>query len=197
MKPSADQNRQARGRATDLREATIGSSARNVRNHYKSKNGLWHNGFRVASKAELSCIKALEKFCNWEAVEGITFQVPIGHGKTCDFKVDKALVEFHPIILIREMSRPIYNDLKKFLDKQPQHRRRQLKEIWREHLLEEYSAKRDWTIRQHADPDISNSDLIIVTDADSFLEHVVRPNQTARLPRRGEFVKMFRRGQFG
>ena len=54
-----------------------------------------------ASKSEAVCAILLEKYCNWKAVKGVTFQVPVGR-KHLDFVVGNTVVEFHPIVLNRE-----------------------------------------------------------------------------------------------
>jgi len=54
------------------------------------------------SLSEYACVSMLEKYTNWRAVEGVTFHVPIGK-HNFDFLIYDTLVEFHPIVLKREM----------------------------------------------------------------------------------------------
>lgn len=180
----------------NLTDAQLGAALNEYRSSFLNKKGIFYRGSRIASRAELSCIKALETYTDWQMVEGKTYQIPIGHKKTVDFKVGDTLVEFHPIILSREMSKGVYKAFEAFLKETKQHRRHELREIMRAHILEEYARKRHWTIRQNADEKIASAELLVVTDANSFLRAVIRPNATRRLPTNAEFSKRFKSGNF-
>jgi hypothetical protein len=189
------QNRQQE--RINLSEENLSNALSDFRRSYIGKKGLFYRGTPIASRAELSCIKALESYTGWQMLEGKTYQVPIGHQKTVDFKVKEQLVEFHPIILSREMNPDVYRQLKRFAETLDDYKRFELKEIFRIHILEEYAQKRHWTIRQHRNELISNAELIVVTDAESFFKHVIKPNATRRLPTMPDFKKRFKAGKFG
>lgn len=189
-------NHEPSDEAIDLSKESFSTAQAVHKNTYMGKGRIFYRGTSVASKAELSCIKALEAYCGWKMIEGRTYQVPVGHSKTVDFLVADTLVEFHPIILSREMKKPNYKELQSFMRTLSQQKRFELREVLRGHLLEEYASRRNWTIRQYEIESIARADLIVCTDAESFLHDVIRPNKITTLPRTNEFKKRFKDGTF-
>jgi hypothetical protein len=58
---------------------------------------------RFGSISEYASGVMLEKYVpGFELKMGETLQVDIGQGRTCDFRVNKVFLEFHPIVLTRE-----------------------------------------------------------------------------------------------
>lgn len=58
---------------------------------------------KYESLSEYACSKMLERYTDWKAIKGITFQIPIGKC-SFDFLVGNTLVEYHPISLRREFT---------------------------------------------------------------------------------------------
>ena len=162
----------------------------------KKRSHLFYNGIRYASKAEISCVKALEAYCDWEPVEGETYQIPIGHGKYCDFRVDDIFIEFHPIILSRAVHAPAYKLLQKALRSAKESVRRDLKAALKIHLFLEYSDKRDWSIRLHHSQDVCDAELIVVPSSLDFYRYVIKRFAVGKIPKERDFVRMFKEGSF-
>ena len=59
---------------------------------------------RFDSRSERALCAIFEHYIpNWKPVMGETFQVPIGGNKRIDFLINDTLVEFHPIMINREL----------------------------------------------------------------------------------------------
>jgi hypothetical protein len=64
------------------------------------------NGHNFCSVSEAACGILLSVLLpNFKLQEGETFQIPIGHSRTVDFKVGETLVEFHPLRLAQKLER--------------------------------------------------------------------------------------------
>jgi hypothetical protein len=136
---------------------------------------------------------ALEKYVpGWEVVEGKTYQVPIGHLKTADFRVGDAIVEYHPISLMHEMYKPAYTALAITLRQASKSVRRQIRAALRADKSQEYRKKRYWTMRQHPDPEIQNAKLIICDSPKQFYQKVIKKFGEGDIPKLKEFERMFR-----
>ena len=178
-------------------EQSLSKALQAHRKSYLKRKGIFYKGSRIASRAEFSCIKALETFTDWKLIEGKTYQIPIGHQKTVDFRIKDQLIEFHPIIFSREMDANVYKAFKIFASKLREDQRFEIREIFRAHILEEYAHKRHWTIQQNADNKIASAELLVVTDAESFFKYVIKPNATRRLPTVAQFRRKFKAANFG
>lgn len=182
---------------THLSSESFSRNLRNYRTQLKRKKHLFFEGIRFASQAEVSCAKALMRYVRgWSPVQGITYDIPIGHSKTCDFRVAGVLIEFHPIILMRELHRPAYRMLQATLERGSQECKRGVRAALKTHLFLDYVDKRDFTIRIHHDPDIRDAELVVVGSAEDFYKEVLKRFATEPLPKLKEFLTRFKRGSF-
>lgn len=187
---------QHQGEAVNLSRASFSPAQARQREDMIARakgNGLVWEGIRFASRSELQCAKALSEYCDWSPKLGVTYEVEIGQGKRVDFLVKGTFIEFHPIVLIREMGGKHYRALNKSLRQVGQDQGREIKSSLRAFLLDQYVSKRIWTMNQSSDPIVKNAELVVVTTAHSFYDSVLKEFKTKRLPRKSDFVRMFRK----
>ena len=103
---------------------------------------------------------------------GATFQVPIGHNKTCDFLVNGVFIEYHPCNLNHEFDdrralRRLWESL------------RHVKQPFRDHIIgsiadelsEKYYRRRKFLITMHAGKD---SELVVCRSALDLYRDVIK-----------------------
>ena len=135
---------------------------------------MYYKGIKFASKSEVICTKLLEAFVpGWELQVGVTYNVHIGHGKYCDFRINDTLVEYHPIVLALELSKSAYKMLSHSLKGLPQKNKHKVKAAFKMHCKQEYWRKRNFSIRVNHDKDIQECDLILADSASEFYELVL------------------------
>lgn len=146
---------------------------------------------QFASHAEYAAGMLLERYiADFELKTGATFQVPIGHNKTCDFYVRGVFVEYHPCNLSHE-----------FDDKQA------LRRLWgalkhvkapfrdaivaavTDELSEKYYRRRNFLITMHGGKD---SELIVCRNATSLYRDVIKRFSTVP-PKEGRFLEEFQK----
>jgi hypothetical protein len=96
------------------------------------------------SKSEAGVASVLTAFIpNWKPVMDDTVQIHLGGGRTVDFRVGRILLEYHPILLVREMrsdkAKALLEGIRPSLDDR---QRQQVGEILREELIEQYQHRR-------------------------------------------------------
>lgn len=139
---------------------------------------IFWNGLAFDSIGETVCAQALEKFVHgWRCIEGETFQVPIGHRKFCDFKVENTLIEYHPIALAFEMSKHNYRALQYAIKNLPRAKRREIRDVLKAEFLEQYYKKRRWTLDLHERAELANVNLIVVDSPDVLYNKIIRRQQ--------------------
>ena len=144
---------------------------------------------QFASRAEYAAGMLLERYIgDFELKTGTTFQVPIGHNKTCDFYVHGVFVEFHPVNLNHEFDdrqalRQFWGAIK------------HVRQPFRDHIVaalcdelaEKYYRRRKFLVTLHGGKD---SELIVCRNPISLYRDVVK-RFSASPPREARFVKEF------
>jgi len=144
-----------------------------------------------ASYSEYAAGVLLEKYVpGYELKMGATFQVPIGHNKTCDFYVNGVFVEYHPCNLSHE-----------FDDRQALRRfwgaLKHVKAPFRDHIVsaisdelsEKYYRRRKFLITMHGGKD---SELIVAKDASELYRDVIK-RFCEDAPREADFIREFKK----
>lgn len=161
------------------------------------KSTLFWREVRFASQSEIACAMALSRYVRgWKPIEGETFQIPIGHGKQCDFMIKGVLVEYHPIAIPREMHRESYELFKKALARVSKPKRKQVRQAVKEHLFREYTHKRLWTIRLSKQTHIRDAELIVCKNPQDFYRKVIKEFADRPIPREWKFLSMFNMRKF-
>lgn len=146
---------------------------------------------QFASHAEYAAGMLLERYVNnFELKTGATFQVPIGHNKTCDFYVHGVFVEYHPCNLNHEFDdrqalRRFYAALKHV---KPAFRNA-IQEAVTDELSEKYYRRRQFLITLHGGKD---SELIVCRTPTDLYRNVIKRFAT-HLPREAAFVHEFQK----
>jgi hypothetical protein len=124
------------------------------------------------SRSEYALCTLFERYIpQWKAVMGTTFQIPI-LDKRIDFLIADTLVEFHPILVIRElksddataMFRQMYKRSNKF-------EKQQLTELLTLELRAQYSARR-WQLIQHSEH--RGKELIVCANELDVYKNIIR-----------------------
>lgn len=153
----------------------------------------YYKGVKFDSKSEVICCKLMEAFVpGWQLEVGKTYAVHIGHGKYCDFRIGNTLVEYHPIVLARELSKASYKMLSAALRGLGQNARERIKKAVERHCKEEYVRKRRFSVRVNPDIDIQECDLILAASPEEFYDLVLK-NFGRDLPSKAKVLKSFPR----
>lgn len=144
-----------------------------------------------ASHAEYAAGMLLERYiADYELKMGATFQVPIGHNKTCDFLIHGVFVEFHPSNLNHE-----------FDDRQALRRFwaaiKHVRQPFRDHIVsavsdelhEKYYRRRKFLVNMHGGKD---SELIVCRTPQDLYRDVIK-RFAASPPREAAFVREFQK----
>ena len=145
------------------------------------------------SFSEAKCAKALERYFNWTPKRGVTCQVDIGHNRRADFKLNNLLIEFHPIIMWRELSSvSALVKLKDFYDKLTKDDKAELKEILELELEMQYRHKRMSQLESCPSVELRRCKLIFCNSETEFYNKVLVPYSKNKLPSLTEFVRRWR-----
>lgn len=128
---------------------------------------------RYDSLSEARVAHCLEKFIpHWKPIEGETFQIPIGRSKI-DFRVHELFIEYHPIIISRELkssrAREIHNRLCKRLHG---YQKSSLVELLEHELGAQYWTRRNGLIQAH--PNYAGCELVVVSSPMEFYKDVIK-----------------------
>lgn len=146
---------------------------------------------QFASHAEYAAGMLLERYiADFELKTGATFQVPIGHNKTCDFYVHGVFVEYHPCNLSHEFDdkqalRRLWSALKHV--KAPF--RDAIVAAVTDELSEKYYRRRNFLITMHGGKD---SELIVCRNATSLYRDVIKRFSTVP-PKEVRFLEEFQK----
>ena len=146
---------------------------------------------QFASHAEYAAGMLLERYiAEFELKTGATFQVPIGHNKTCDFYINGVFVEYHPCNLSHEFDdrqalRRFWAALKHV---KPAFRNAIVSAVTDE-LSEKYYRRRKFLITMHGG---KNSELIVCRTATDLYRDVIK-RFSASPPREAKFLEEFQK----
>lgn len=146
---------------------------------------------QFASHAEYAAGMLLERYVkDFELKTGATFQVPIGHNKTCDFYVHGVFVEYHPCNVNHEFDdrqalRRFYAALKHV---KPAFRNAIVAAVTDE-LSEKYYRRRQFLITMHGGKD---SELIVCRTPTDLYRNVIK-RFAGHPPREATFVHEFQK----
>lgn len=128
---------------------------------------------RFGSRSEASLAQLFERYIpDWKAEMGKTCQIPIGP-YTIDFLVDGALVEYHPILLSREMrSAWAKRELRSVLNSSPKWARDAIISCVAEELGEQYAYRRWQLVRQS---EWAGTPLFVCHDPRQVWEQLIGP----------------------
>lgn len=187
--------RQEQHRPIDLSSSDFGKECRQFRN---KGTALIHDGIRFQSRSEVACAVLMEKYINsFRVREGVTYQVPIGFDRFVDFRVfdedgRSVLIEYHPINLRFELSKPVYGRLSRLMHHIPKQERRELRDILRTEMLAHYSSKRRWVVQHSRDPEIQNCEVLICDSPERFYRAVIKRFGQS-YPNEHQFLREFER----
>ena len=142
-----------------------------------------------ASHAEYAAGSLLERYISgYELKMGATFQVPIGHNKTCDFLVNGVFVEYHPCNLNYEFDdRRALRQLWAALKHVKQPFRDYIVGAISDELSEKYYRRRKFLITMHGGKD---SELIVSRNASDLYRNVIKRFCT-NPPKEAQFLQEF------
>lgn len=144
-----------------------------------------------ASHAEYASGMLLERYIGeFELKMGVTFQVPIGHNKTCDFYVNEIFVEYHPCNLSHEFNdRKALSKLWAALRQVKQPIRETIVTAISDELAEKYYRQRKFLITIHGSKD---SELIVCRTPQDLYRDVIK-RFAAAPPREARFLDEFQK----
>jgi hypothetical protein len=153
----------------------------------------FYKGVKFDSQSEVVCCKLLEIFVpKWRLNVGKTYNIHIGHGKYADFKIGNFIIEYHPTVLPREMTKQNYLRWRHALKGLPLKARQKLEKAMKKHCETEYAKKRRFSIAVHPHKRIHDCELIVCTSPEEFYQKVlIRFGEN--LPPKEEIIKIFPR----
>lgn len=130
---------------------------------------------RFKSKGEQRCAKVFEKVLRtWKAIEGVTYEVPIGFQRAVDFKVGNLLIEFHPIDLRREfLGSGTLKAIHQGLLHSPKPVKKKVMKALVDEMEHQYEKRRKQLISSSLLPEIRNCELICCFSASDVYHKVV------------------------
>ena len=153
----------------------------------------FYKGVKFDSKSEIICVKLMEAFVpKWELKVGETYSVHIGHGKYCDFRINDTLIEYHPIVLPRELSKASYKMLSHAFRGMAKGSKEKIQRALKHHCREEYLRKRKFSVRVNHDTDIQECDLILCDSPSEFYDLVLK-EFGKNLPSKDKVLQIFPR----
>lgn len=152
---------------------------------------------KFASASERACCSVMETYiAGWKAIDGATFQISIDGQRCVDFRVNDCLIEYHPIIIQRELSSSLAHiKYLKIMKQLPKWARRDLAELLKSEFEIAYYNKRKALIAGSKSEDLRKCELIVCTNPRDLHSKVIQRfvNQP---PRFKVFAKAFSRELF-
>lgn len=129
---------------------------------------------QFSSRAEYACAVLLEKYVpGWRCEYSKTYQVSIGFGRSCDFKVHDVFVEYHVVVFAREFDDKIaFRKFDNAMSKCGPYWRHEIKDALFCEFLERYFRKRKFCIE--ANPDTRGSELVLAHSPQTFYHQVLK-----------------------
>lgn len=150
------------------------------------------NTVQFSSRAEMATALLLEQYVpDFSITPGVSFQVPIGANKVCDFKINDTFIEFHPLNLHYDFDdRKALRDFKAALREiDSSYVRTKLEEAVRAELSEKYYRRRKLLIKLCCDP---SSELIVVQNGDELYSEVIK-RFGKNYPAKQDFLREFKK----
>ena len=158
-----------------------------------------HNGVGYCSLSEAAFGAILELLIpGFKIVEGVTFQVPIGEGRSVDFFINGALVEYHQPRLHPErgkigdfQNRDDYMFFLRSLKRSGGNtwRKQKLIDETRNELASNYYHKRRELIDRNTE--LRNTELIVATSREDFYRKIILRFVAENPPSLGDFIARF------
>lgn len=128
---------------------------------------------RFDSRAEYACGVMLEKFVpDFQLVMRETLQIPVGFGKTIDFKVQGVFIEYHPCSIHHEFdNRSALRELLDVLKRLKPHQRDIIRASIEDELHEKYCRRRKFLLTATVGKD---AELIVCRNQDDFYTAVIK-----------------------
>lgn len=147
---------------------------------------------KFQSLSEYACARMLEKYTDWRAVQGVTYQVQVGKAYF-DFIVSNSLIEYHPISLRREF---LTNNLSPILSAmhklRSQDKAKVIKALSAE-LAAQYEKRRKQTASAH--PSYKDCDVVCAFSQEDFVSKVIYRFSNQRCPPQQDLLAEFKRLQ--
>ena len=144
---------------------------------------------QFASKSEMATGLLLERYIpNFELVTGKTFQVPIGLGKHCDFKVGNIFLEYHPVNLHFEFyDKQALRQFRTAMRHVPKNAKRQIVEALKDELGERYYRNRKQVVDMWI---TSQNEFVVVQDPVELYRKIIKPHGRD-VPKEHKFLAEF------
>jgi hypothetical protein len=135
------------------------------------------------SKGEVNCARVFTSFvAGWRAVEGKTYEYPIGYHRSVDFYLpeQKLLVEYHPIDLRREvLNKKLMPAIKDAIRDAPARYKKKVYGALYEEYADQYEKRRKQLCSSSEHKEVRAAQLICCFDKRDVFERVVlRVNPT-------------------
>ena len=142
------------------------------------------------SRSEYAIGVLLERYLpGFELKTGVTFQVNIGGNRHCDFLVYGSFLEFHPIVLQRELKGAhTFNQFAKLINSLPRSHSELLKKALHDELLAQYTHKRRTSIMETYGKD---HPLVVCESPQEIYKHIIQP-KAKNPPTMEKFIKEFK-----
>lgn len=147
---------------------------------------------QFSSRAEMATALLLEQYVpHFTLRPGVSFQVPIGANKVCDFKINDTYIEFHPLNLHHDFDdRRAYRELKAALREiKSSYTRGKIEDAVRAELSEKYYRRRKLLIKLCCDP---KSELIVIQNSEELYSEVIK-RFGENYPAKKDFLQAFKK----
>jgi len=134
-----------------------------------------HLNFQSAS--EYACAKMLEKYTDWQGIDGITCQIKVGR-TIFDFRVDNTFVEYHPVSLKREFLTDGMHHISSAIHNLPKQKKVEILKAVATELEAQYAKRRGQILSVH--PIYKDMPLLCVHTPEDFIRKVICQFATVR-----------------
>lgn len=154
---------------------------------HNKKSKTSYDGSKFDSLAEARVAHCLELYVPyWKPIPGETIQIPIGK-KRIDFRVNETFLEFHPVIISRELksdgARRMYERIsKQFSPTQ----KNAINYLLQSELESQYWIRRNTLIQSH--PNYAGCDLVVAASPMQVYKGIVQRYADTRRVQYPEFV---------
>lgn len=150
---------------------------------------------RYASKSEAVVAEFLYRYVDgWHPVVGETYLIPLGRGKTADFKVDSLIIEYHPVVLDWDMKDTnARHRMTRILRQVPEWAREQITTALKDELALRYYLDRKLHMETFAAPHIRSCQMIVAESPEQFFSYVLKKVATKELPSKQRFFEQWQK----
>jgi len=155
---------------------------------FGKESKLQKTNIKFCSSHEYACVKLLEKYSKWIAIEGQTYNIQIGKC-TFDFLHFGRIIEYHGTSLRCNLSTNLLKKIRPVLKRMPRKDREIILNALSDEVNSQYKKQRKRIASAHSQ--YANCRVICVFSPEEFVDRIISPLRTTENKSRTKLLREF------